>query len=68
MDKEMMGMCEARNRAVRCFGENVRWQNAFDDPEHGDDGERVHNLKAWAKGKEIYLNLRTIKLDDSKNG
>ena len=57
MDKEMMGMCEARNRAVRCFGENVRWQNAFDDPEHGDNGERLHNLRLGQREKKPTLTL-----------
>lgn len=36
-------------------------QKAFDDPEHGDNGERLLNLKAWAEGKETYLKIRTLK-------
>ena len=39
-------------------------QRAFDDLEHGDNGERLINLKNWAKGKETYLKLRTLKSDD----
>ena len=32
-------------------------QEAFDNPEHGDNGERLENLKGWAKGRETYLSL-----------
>lgn len=32
-------------------------QGAFDDPEHGDNGERLANLKGWAAGKDTYLTL-----------
>jgi hypothetical protein len=32
-------------------------KEAFDNPEHGDNGERLANLKAWANGKETYLKL-----------
>ncbi|KLU61549.1 hypothetical protein CEB3_c22290 [Peptococcaceae bacterium CEB3] len=32
-------------------------QSAFDNPEHGDNGERLANLKAWANGGETYLEL-----------
>jgi hypothetical protein len=39
-------------------------QNAFNDPGHGDNGERLINLKNWASGKDEYLKLRTQK---SKN-
>ena len=42
-------------------------QNVFDDPEHGDNGERLHNIKGWAKGEESYLKLTTIKPDDNKH-
>ena len=38
-------------------------QDAFNNGEHGDDGERLINLNNWASGKEIYLKLRTLKLD-----
>ena len=27
-------------------------QSYFDHPEHGDNGERLANLKAWASGSE----------------
>jgi len=40
-------------------------QAAFDNPEHGDHGERLINLQAWAKDGEIYLKLRTLKKEDS---
>jgi len=32
-------------------------QEAFDNPEHGDNGERLANLKNWAQGKDTYLRL-----------
>ena len=38
-------------------------QDAFNNEEHGDNGERLINLKNWAKGKETYLKLRTLKID-----
>jgi hypothetical protein len=28
------------------------------DPEHGDRGERLLNLKAWAAGEDTYMELR----------
>ena len=36
-------------------------QLAFDHPEHGDNGERLANLKAWAKGDETVIELGTFK-------
>ena len=32
-------------------------QGAFDDPEHGDNGERLANLKGWAAGVDTYVTL-----------
>lgn len=32
-------------------------QGFFDNPEHGDNGERLANLKAWADGQCIYVEL-----------
>ncbi len=32
-------------------------QQAFDHPEHGDSGERLANLKAWAKGDDTIIAL-----------
>lgn len=32
-------------------------QEAFDNPEHGDNGERLANLKSWAAGNDTYLSL-----------
>lgn len=29
-------------------------QQYFDNPEHGDNGERLENLKAWASGQLTY--------------
>jgi hypothetical protein len=36
-------------------------QQCFDHPEHGDRGERLANLKTWARGGETYLELRPLK-------
>jgi len=41
-------------------------QEYFDDPEHGDRGERLANLKAWAKGEETYLELRSLKEEEDQ--
>jgi len=35
-------------------------QEAFDNPEHGDKGERLANLKAWARGEDSYVKLGTF--------
>ncbi len=32
-------------------------QSFFDDPEHGDNGERLCNLRAWARGETGYQEL-----------
>jgi hypothetical protein len=32
-------------------------QKAFDNPEHGDKGERLSNLQAWARGEDIYTKV-----------
>jgi hypothetical protein len=32
-------------------------QGYFDNPEHGDNGERLNNLKAWARGEFTYTAL-----------
>lgn len=34
---------------------------AFTDPEHGDNGERLTNLKIWASGKSSMLKVRSTK-------
>jgi hypothetical protein len=47
------GLCES----VPC----ETLQQAFDHPEHGDNGERLANLKAWAKGDETIIELGTFK-------
>jgi len=33
---------------------------AFDNPEHGDNGERLANLEAWARGEDSYIELGTF--------
>lgn len=35
-------------------------QRVFDNPEHGDNGERLANLKAWAKGDDTIIELGTF--------
>jgi len=35
-------------------------QEAYDHPEHGDNGERLANLRAWAKGEDSYIELGTF--------
>ena len=32
-------------------------QEFFDNPEHGDNGERLANLKAWAKREDTFIKL-----------
>ena len=32
-------------------------QNLFADPVHGDNGERLHNLRVWTRGEETYQEL-----------
>jgi hypothetical protein len=36
-------------------------QGFFDHPEHGDRGERLANLKAWARGEDTYIKMGTFK-------
>lgn len=38
-------------------------QAAFDEPEHGDGGERLANLQAWARGENNYIPLGTYPRD-----
>ena len=32
-------------------------QSAFDSPGHGDNGERLANLKSWAKGEDTFIEI-----------
>ncbi len=32
-------------------------QELFDNAEHGNNGERLANLKAWAKGEDTFIKL-----------
>jgi hypothetical protein len=41
-------------------------QEYFDHPEHGDRGERLANLKAWARGEETYLELTPLDPQDGQ--
>ena len=38
----------------------AKLQEAFDHPEHGDHGERLANLKNWAKGDDTVIELRSF--------
>ena len=40
-------------------------QHAFDVPEHGDDGERLANIKAWARGEDTIIAIGTFKRKQS---
>ena len=35
-------------------------QQAFDHPEHGDRGERLTNLRAWARGEKVFVKIGTF--------
>lgn len=35
-------------------------QKAFNNPDHGDNGERLANLKAWAKGDDTIIEIGTF--------
>jgi hypothetical protein len=35
-------------------------QEGFDHPEHGDKGERLANLRAWAKGEQTFVKIGTF--------
>ncbi|MFC2038347.1 hypothetical protein ACFLUG_01055, partial [Chloroflexota bacterium] len=37
-------------------------QAAFDEPNHGDNGERLANLKAWAQGSDIIIEIGSYKI------
>jgi hypothetical protein len=39
-------------------------QRLFNDPEHGDCGERLVNLNAWANGEETFLRPRPLKSNE----
>ena len=41
-------------------------QDAYRNPEHGDNGERLINLKGWANGEKTYLKIRTLKSGDGE--
>tara|TARA_Y100001933_G_C18627999_1_gene409178 strand:+ start:127 stop:429 length:303 start_codon:yes stop_codon:yes gene_type:complete len=36
-------------------------KDAYNNAEHGDNGERLTNLKMWAEGKESMLKVRSSK-------
>ncbi len=36
-------------------------KDAYNNAEHGDNGERLTNLKMWAEGKESILKVRSSK-------
>ena len=34
-------------------------ESAYNDPEHGDNGERLTNLRMWSEGKISTLKVRS---------
>ena len=67
--KRKLTAWDAKFVKERCSMENALFcpdlpctelQQAFDNPEHGDHGERLANLKNWAKGDETILRLKTF--------
>ena len=40
-------------------------QQAFDNPEHGDNGERLANLKAWTEGADTFIEIGKFGPKDS---
>ena len=43
-------------------------QQAFDHPEHGDCGERLANLRNWAKGDDTVIKLGTFPNEEEAGG
>ena len=39
----------------------------FDDPEHGDNGARLRNLKNWKSGNYVYEKLNNSAQEKAKN-
>jgi len=42
-------------------------QAAFDEPNHGDNGERLANLKAWARGEDTFIRIGEFKPKDTSS-
>jgi hypothetical protein len=40
-------------------------QETFDEPNHGDNGERLANLKAWAKGEDTIIEIGSFNTEQS---
>jgi hypothetical protein len=40
-------------------------QGFLDDPGHGDHGERLGNLRAWARGETAVIEIGTFESNDS---
>jgi hypothetical protein len=38
---------------------------AYNSKDHGDNGERLINLKNWTKGNNTYLKVRTLNTEES---
>jgi hypothetical protein len=68
--KMFWGQC---SMAACCSGKGLRHcglcpdlpcqilRDGFSNPEHGDNGERLANLKSWARGDDACLKLTKIK-------
>ena len=39
----------------------------FNDPEHGDNGVRLNNLKNWTNGNYVYEKLGNLAQEEAKN-
>ena len=60
-----IAICAVNNGYTHC-GECTKMpceilQEAFNNPDHGDNGERIINLRNWAMGKESCLKVRSTK-------
>ena len=40
----------------------------FTNPEHGDYGERLANLQAWARGEQVFYKLRIFNRKQQSSG
>ncbi len=60
-----IAICSIEKRNFHCGECHLlpcyKLQAAFEMPDHGDNGERLTNLKNWAQGKDFFVKL-TIKI------
>jgi len=58
-----MASCAIKRKLNHC-GECTelpcdKLESAYNDPEHGDNGERLTNLRMWSEGKTSTLKVRS---------